>query len=774
MPEPAGASAPSPRFPLQQAMPHTPKTASPVVAPVILRVAVPSPLRRLFDYLPPADLSDASAAGLVPGMRVAVPFGTRTLVAILVSVQTRSSVASGKLKRALHLIDEQALLPPSLMELYVWAAQYYQHPPGEVFQTMLPALLRQDRPAARPPRKVWRLADAGHALAPDALRRAPRQREIIDFLSEHGELDKTSLLETEISPAALATLVSAGLVLSLEEADSGPPPALHSRPAREPSLVLNGEQQHAVDTVAAALDSYSCFLLDGVTGSGKTEVYLQIIATVLARGQQALVLVPEISLTPQTIGRFRRRFQCRIAVLHSGLTDTERLHAWLDARDGVAQIIIGTRSALFTPMARPGVLIVDEEHDGSFKQQDGFRYSARDLAVVRASRENICIVLGSATPSLESLYNVRGGRYTHLPLTERAGLAAQPSLHLVDTTQEQVQEGFSGPLLSRIGSHLQAGNQVLVFLNRRGFAPTLQCGDCGWISECAHCDARMTLHKTTPHLRCHHCDSRRPIDRHCPLCKSRNLQALGLGTERSQVWLQGLFPDTRVLRIDRDTTRRKNELDVLLNEVHQGGPCILIGTQMLAKGHHFPRVTLVAVLDADAGLFSADFRGQEHTAQLLMQVAGRSGREGMPGEVLIQTRHASHPTLQTLVREGYGHFARVLLEERRLAGMPPYSALALIRAEAEDNRAPENFLALVRTLAEARLRETAENGIILMGPLPAPMEKRAGKFRAQLQISAQQRPLLQQLLAGLCPQIEALREARSVRWSVDVDPQDMI
>ena len=755
-------------------MPHTPKTASPVVAPVILRVAVPSPLRRLFDYLPPADLSDASAAGLVPGMRVAVPFGTRTLVAILVSVQTRSSVASGKLKRALHLIDEQALLPPSLMELYVWAAQYYQHPPGEVFQTMLPALLRQDRPAARPPRKVWRLTDAGHALAPDALRRAPRQREIIDFLSEHGELDKTSLLETEISPAALATLVSAGLVLSLEEADGGPPPALSARPPREPSLMLNGEQLHAVGTVAAALDSYSCFLLDGVTGSGKTEVYLQIIATVLSRGQQALVLVPEISLTPQTIGRFRRRFQCRIAVLHSGLTDTERLHAWLDARDGVAQIIIGTRSALFTPMARPGVLIVDEEHDGSFKQQDGFRYSARDLAVVRARRENICIVLGSATPSLESLYNVRGGRYTHLPLTERAGLAAQPSLHLVDTTQEQVQEGFSGPLLSRIGSHLQAGNQVLVFLNRRGFAPTLQCGDCGWISECAHCDARMTLHKTTPHLRCHHCDSRRPIDRHCPLCKSRNLQALGLGTERSQVWLQGLFPDTRVLRIDRDTTRRKNELDVLLNEVHQGGPCILIGTQMLAKGHHFPRVTLVAVLDADAGLFSADFRGQEHTAQLLMQVAGRSGREGMPGEVLIQTRHASHPTLQTLVREGYGHFARVLLEERRLAGMPPYSALALIRAEAEDNRAPENFLALVRTLAEARLRETAENGIILMGPLPAPMEKRAGKFRAQLQISAQQRPLLQQLLAGLCPQIEALREARSVRWSVDVDPQDMI
>lgn len=756
-------------------MPHSATTSRAPAATVILRLAVPSPLRRLFDYLPPESIDAAHAATLAPGIRVAVPFGPRTLVAILVSVQSTSSVPANKLKRALHLIDERPLLPESLMELYVWSAQYYQHPPGEVFQAMLPALLRQDRPAARPSRRLWRLTDAGRALPAEALLRAPRQREIIEFLAEHGELDRTALLETEISPSALATLVAAGLVRVTEEANSasGATTSL-TRPAREASLMLNAEQTHAVDTVAAALHGFGCFLLDGVTGSGKTEVYLQIIATVLAQGLQALVLVPEISLTPQTISRFRRRFQCRIAVLHSGLTDTERLHAWLDARDGTAQIIIGTRSALFTPMARPGVLIVDEEHDASFKQQDGFRYSARDLAIVRARRENICIMLGSATPSLESLHNVHTGRYTRLPLTGRAGQAAQPTLHLVDTTREHVQEGFSGPLLERIGSHLQAGNQVLVFLNRRGFAPTLQCADCGWVSECVQCDARMTLHKTTPHLRCHHCDARRPIDRHCPHCKSRSLQALGLGTERSQAWLQDLFPGTRVLRIDRDTTRRKNELDVLLNEVHQGGACILIGTQMLAKGHHFPRVTLVAVLDADAGLFSADFRGQEHTAQLLMQVAGRSGREGMPGEVLIQTRHASHPTLQTLVREGYGHFARVLLEERRLAGMPPFCALALIRAEAEDYRAPETFLALVRNLADTRLRECGDTGITLMGPLPAPMEKRAGKYRAQLQIRAQQRQGLQQLLATLCPQIEALREARSVRWSVDVDPQDML
>jgi primosomal protein N' (replication factor Y) len=748
--------------------------SAPTPESVILRLAVPSPLRRLFDYLPPTAMRPETAAALTPGIRIAVPFGPRTLVALLISVHEQSKVPLGKLKHALHCIDETPLVPKALLELYLWAAQYYQHPPGDALQSMLPSLLRRDRPAARAANRFWRLSDAGRALPEEALRRAPRQREIVDYLGEHGELDKLSLIETEMSQTALNALLSAGLVCAHDEIDNRTPPLVSGQPTRETPLSLNERQRVAVQSVVDALGGSGCFLLDGVTGSGKTEVYLQIIAHVLATGKQALVLVPEISLTPQTIGRFRRRFQCHIAVLHSGLTDNERLQAWLDARDGRARIIIGTRSALFTPMAQPGVLIVDEEHDSSFKQQDGFRYSARDLAMVRGRREGICVVLGSATPSLESLHNVACGRYTHLLLTERAGRAAQPVLHLVDTTQELVQEGFSGPLLNRMQAHLQAGNQVLVFLNRRGFAPTLQCEDCGWVSECAHCDARMTLHRTTPHLRCHHCDARRPVDRHCPQCKSRNLQALGLGTERTQAWLQAQYPQTRVLRIDRDTTRRKNELDVLLNEVHQGGACVLIGTQMLAKGHHFPRVTLVGVLDADAGLFSADFRGQEHTAQLLMQVAGRSGREGMPGEVLIQTRHASHPTLQTLVREGYGHFASVLLQERQLAGMPPCTALALIRAESEDYRGPEIFLAQVRQLAEALAGRAIGHDVMLMGPLPSPMEKRAGKFRAQLQISALQRPALQQLLTHLCPQVESLREARTVRWSVDVDPQDML
>ena len=761
---------------------NMPKSESPshvLHASVILRLAVPSPLRRLFDYLPPRDSTLAQLEQLQPGVRISVPFGSRSLVAVLVSTQKQASVEHAKLRHATAIIDQDPLLPPALMELTLWAAQYYQHPPGEVFSTMLPALLRQGRAAAHPGRKVWRLSAQGLQLEAGALRRAPRQREILEFLAEHGELDKESIVEMEISPVALNAMLQAGFVETGAQPRPRPPrsaaqKAMPESVLPENALQLNAEQLQAVNAIRSAIGSFGCFLLDGVTGSGKTEVYLQVIAEVLRQSRQALVLVPEISLTPQTISRFRKRFQCRIAVLHSGLTDAERLQAWLEARDGQAEIVIGTRSALFTPLARPGIIIIDEEHDGSFKQQDGFRYSARDLAIVRARNENIGIVLGSATPSLETLHNALSGRYQHLLLTERAGVAERPALRLLDTTNEVLQEGFSAPLLQDIADHLQRGNQVLVFLNRRGFAPTLQCADCGWVAECLRCDARLTLHKTPPHLRCHHCDARRPVDRHCPQCKSKHLQALGLGTERSEGVLGSLFPDTRVLRVDRDTTRRKNELDALLNEVHRGEPCILIGTQMLAKGHHFPCVTLVAVLDADAGLFSADFRGQEHTAQLLMQVAGRAGRAGQAGEVVIQTRHANHSTLQALVQQGYGSFARTILAERQAASMPPFSHLALIRAEATDFRSPEQFLALVRQCAE-RLPGAAERtAVTLMGPLPAPMEKRAGKFRAQLLLQSEQRPALQNLLSHLCPALESMKESRSVRWSVDVDPQDMI
>ncbi|MDP2128557.1 MAG: primosomal protein N' [Pseudohongiella sp.] len=680
-----------------------------VNSPLIARVAVPSPLRRSFDYLLPAELM-AEYPDLQPGVRLRVPFGSRELTAVLLELDSRSDVEINKLKAVTRILDSTPLIPAHLLKLWLWAARYYQHPVGDALHTLMPAGLR------------------GTAMA-KTKRRAS---------------DSKSLVSDSSQPA-------------------------------EAARQLNTEQQIACEQINKSHGRYQGFLLDGVTGSGKTEIYLQAIAHTRAQGKQALVLVPEISLTPQTLARFRERFKEPIAVMHSGLTPRQRLNAWLAAASGEAGIIIGTRSAVFTPMASPGLIVIDEEHDGSFKQQDGFRYSARDLAVMRASTENIPIVLGSATPSLESLHNAATGRYQRLRLLQRAGDAMLPEFRLVDTQAGDLEQGFSRILLNSMQEHIKSGKQVLVFINRRGFAPVLQCRDCGWTAECKYCDARLTLHKSPPHLCCHHCERRQPVTQSCPSCGGKAMQAIGLGTERSEAFLQNYFPDTRVIRVDRDATRRKDDLDRLLNEVQSGEPCILVGTQMLAKGHHFPNVTLVAVLDADSGLFSADFRGQEFMAQLLMQVAGRAGRAETRGEVLIQTQHATHLSLQTLIHHGYHALAEQLLQERRQTDMPPITYMASLRAEAIKPEAPLAFLMQARNLIQQYCRDHQLEGRILVnGPLPAPMEKRANRFRQQLHLRAWQRQDLQQLLSEVCTQLELLPSQRQVRWSVDVDPQDMI
>jgi len=676
---------------------------------VIARVAVPTPLRRSFDYLLPAALIQEYPA-LKPGVRLLVPFGNRSLTAVLLELDSSSTLETDKLKTVISILDREPLIPAYLLSLWLWAAKYYQHPVGDVLHTLMPAGLR------------------GTAAASIKIR----------------AIDSKKTAQRNTYPA-------------------------------EQQQQLNTAQQSACEQITGALGRYHGFLLDGVTGSGKTEVYLQAIAHTRSLGKQALVLVPEISLTPQTLARFQQRFAEPIAVLHSGLTARQRLNAWLMASSGQAGIIIGTRSAVFTPMFAPGLIIVDEEHDSSFKQQDGFRYSARDLAVMRASAEHIPVVLGSATPSLESLHNAASGRYTRLQLAERAGVAIKPVFVLVDTHTQQMQQGFSASLLDHIKRHLSDGNQVLVFINRRGFAPVQQCGDCGWTAECTFCDARLTIHKNPPHLCCHHCERRHPIFRHCPDCGGKSMQAIGVGTERSESFLQQYFPETEVIRIDRDVTRKKDELERLLAKVQQGEPCILVGTQMLAKGHHFPDVTLVAVLEADSGLFSADFRGQEFMAQLLTQVAGRAGRSDKPGEVLIQTQHASHQSLQLLINRGYHALAELLMRERQHTDMPPFTFLACLRAEAINSQAPLDFLMTARTLVEQICdSRTLGNSILINGPLPAPMEKRANRYRQQLLIRAHHRQELQQLLSSVCLKLESLSSQRQVRWSVDVDPQDMM
>ena len=745
--------------------------------PIILRVAVPSPLRRHFDYLPPP----ASVhAALAPGMRVRIPFGKTRTIGIIVDVVTHTPVQHSRLKAALEVLDEQPLLSADLLQLAQWASGYYHHPLGEVFASMLPALLRSGKAPRMKGLRRWVMTPQGTAIDIETLSRAPRQAALMRLLSTHPEgLDNAQLSRhTGHWQGTLRALMNKGWVQTqvpaeTQESAEAEGSAGAAAP-REPPLALNVPQQDAVTAVCTALGNFQAFLLDGVTGSGKTEVYLQIIEQTLARGLQALVLVPEIGLTPQLIERFQRRFHRPLAVLHSGMSDRERLSAWVMARNGHAPLVIGTRSAVFTPLLRPGVFIIDEEHDTSFKQQDGFRYSARDVAVMRAHQTNIPVVLGSATPSLESLHNVNLGRYRSLKLPERAGSAVHPSIETLDVRHQPMDDSLSQPLLTLITRHLANHNQVLLFLNRRGYAPTLLCHDCGWVAGCRRCDARLTLHQPLYQegrlLQCHHCGMQRPPDKHCPACKSADLRALGHGTERIEHALKKKFPDTRITRIDRDSTRRKGSLQALLDSAHSGASQILLGTQMLAKGHHLPDVTLVGILDTDQGLFSADFRASERMAQLILQVAGRAGRAEKPGQVILQTHHPDHPLLQLLLTQGYHRFAEAALAERREAGLPPYSTLALLRAEAGHRDHPQQFLHQARDAAAA----LAIAGVELLGPVPAPMEKRAGHYRAHLLIQATRRSDLHHLLDAWLPGLEKIPGQRKVRWTLDVDPTEMI
>jgi primosomal protein N' (replication factor Y) len=728
--------------------------------PSILRIAIPCPLPKLFDY---CSTKACSKEHLI-GRRVRVPFGNRKLVGVIMDYGSESDLPLARLKPIDELLDTAPVLDTEILDLLRWASTYYHHPIGDVVASALPVRLRQGHECQIQGITHWQAAP--NAYPENLSRRAVRQRALLNLLQQHPQgLDSSELdAQSENWKSAIRELGKKGLVLTTERPcweTGSAESALRSAPE------LNAAQQAAADSIKASLDQNERFLLQGVTGSGKTEVYLDIIEAVIAAGKQTLVLVPEIGLTPQLVRRFRERLGNRIAILHSGLNDRERLCAWSMASAGEAQVIIGTRSAVFTPLTRPGLIIIDEEHDASLKQQDGFRYHARDLAVMRAHRLNIPIVLGSATPSLESLRRCEEGAYRLLRLPQRAGPARPPRIELLDLRRGQQTDGLSGLLIDEIHRHLKREGQVLLFLNRRGFAPTLLCEDCGWIAHCQRCDARMTWHAGSRLLRCHHCGAEQPIPSHCGECDSERLEPLGQGTERIEQTLEETFPGVQIERIDRDSTRRKGALESSLERAHSGESRILVGTQMLAKGHDFPGVTLVGILDCDQGLFSADFRAAERMAQLITQVAGRAGRAERQGEVLIQTRHPDHPLLQTLIHHGFEAFAKELLNERKLAHLPPYSHLALLRVEAQQREAPGHF---IDQLLEILPRI---NQVDLLGPVPAPMEKRAGRFRYQLLISAEARAPLHEQLHQLMHFIREMPEARKVRWSLDVDPVEM-
>ncbi len=533
-------------------------------------------------------------------------------------------------------------------------------------------------------------------------------------------------------------------------------------------LQLNEQQQEALLSITEH-SNFNTYLLHGVTGSGKTEVYLQSLAALLNAKKQALVLVPEIALTPQTVRRFQERFNVPVVQLHSELTDKQRMTAWMQAYHGEAGIVIGTRSAIFVPLKNPGMIIVDEEHDTSFKQQSGFRYNARDLAVMRGRIENIPVVLGSATPSLESLHNVSKRRYHYLRLEQRAGEANAPDTRLIDLCDKKLHAGLSEALLALIKQHIEAQGQVLLFLNRRGYAPILMCHHCGWMVSCDRCDAKMTLHHRPKQLHCHHCDKTRKPPRICQKCEQSELIPIGLGTEQLETTLSQFFPDQTILRIDRDSVSGRGQMQKLLDEIHNEQANILIGTQMLAKGHHFSKLSLVAVVDADSGLFSTDFRAVERMAQLLLQVSGRAGREAKRGEVVIQTHHPDNPLLQLLLTQGYSAFAKAVLKERNNAALPPWTHLALLRAESSSRDTAKRFLLQIKN----DLQKQTDESIEMIGPLPATMERKAGRYRLQLLLQAPQRPILQDTLKLLMKQLSEIKRKKTLRWSLDVDPIEM-
>ena len=730
----------------------------------VVRVAVPNPLRRWFEYLPPVE--DPPSSPLRPGMRVKVPFGRSVRIGVVLETDTEAAVEVDRLRHVAECLDEEPSIPPPLFRLLTWAADYYHHPVGEVFRTALPVGLRRAR-AAAPAARAWRLT--GSAPESDSLARAPRQAAIIAALEDAARsggdpcLDESRLDSLPNWRRAMRVLARKGWVEPLAEAPV--PVGTASRLA-----LPNESQARAVEAITSVAGSFRSFLLDGVTGSGKTEVYLIVIDRLLRSGDgQALVLVPEIGLTPQLVGRFREALPFPISVMHSGMPVNERLRSWEAARTGTTRVVVGTRSAIFAPLDRTALIVVDEEHDPSYKQQEGFRYSARDLALMRGSLENVPVVLGSATPSLEAIHLAAAGRCRRLRLAERARGARMPRIMLHDVRGQPLTAGLSKRLVEAIDERLRRREQTLLFVNRRGFAPVVMCHDCGEALECRDCDSRLVLHRADRRLRCHHCGAERGVPVQCAACGSPELVTVGSGTQRLAEGLADRFPSARLLRVDRDSTRRRGELDRMVRAAREGTADILVGTQMLAKGHDFPRVTLVGIVDADAGLFSPDFRAPERVAQLVTQVAGRAGRGDLAGEVIVQTRRPRHPLLTALALDGYSAFAAEALAERGEVRLPPFARLVLLRAEAAARAESAGFLATAREIAV----ELHRPGVEVMGPVPSPMERQGGRYRAQLLVRSTSRSGLHSFLRPWVGRVTGIRTPRALRWSLDVDPIEL-
>ncbi len=727
----------------------------------IIRVALDVPVNTLFDYLLP---DDEVTRGDV-GARVRVPFGKNALTGVIMEVIPHPLVPTRRLRAASHVLRDVPPLPKNVLDLFRFCSEYYHHPLGEVVMNGLPTRLRSNKPFIQESHTdfQYRLTPTGQStdLSAIPVRSVVKRR----LLARLKEQDAISMTETrEVSSRAVGAIkefMASGWVEEILVPPGGS--RLFEESAGLP--VLTPAQQSAVNAIAAKTSEFNAWLLHGVTGSGKTEVYLRLISLLLRQGRQTLVLVPEINLTPQLEASFRTRFpSIRMVSLHSALNATERAAGWLQAQQAEAQLILGTRLAVFTPLPKLGLIIVDEEHDASFKQQEGLRYSARDVAVFRAKQADVPVILGSATPSLESYYAALSGRYTMLRLPFRAAKnASLPVVRYIDTRKAKSEDGLMAPVIAALERCLALNQQSLVFINRRGYAPVLLCKSCGWSAACHRCASRLVVHLREKQMRCHHCGHREAVPNACPECGDQDIAPFGHGTQRVAATLEERFPDARIMRIDRDSTRRKDAWQQMLKDIQEKRVDILVGTQIMAKGHDFPNLALVAILNSDASLYSTDFRASERLFAQLMQVAGRAGRAGIEGEVLIQTEFAGHPLYHALQKQDYDALARTLLEERRAAGFPPFVYQALLRAEAPEISATLSFLKSAAAVAQA------PDEVEVFDPVPAQMSRLKGMERACLLAQSASRKKLQTFLAGWRSRLDAL-PSRKVRWTLDVDP----
>ncbi len=727
----------------------------------VVRVAIQRPIYKLLDY---------QCRDTLPlrGARVRVPLGSTSVIAIVVEVDVISEFQ--ELKFITEIIDNEPLIDSFLLSLLTWASQYYCYPLGEVLFHALPTALRKSKKL--PKVSLWKANELAFSMGENELNRAPKQKEMLVFLKT-TECSSNQLLE-KFGPSwrnIIRQLDTKKLVTKREVKASYQNKKITQKIPNKVGLTLTDEQDECVAQINVYFkeERPKPILLHGVTGSGKTEVYLRAISAILCAGKQVLVLVPEIGLTPQLLHRFKEHYpQSTIVSLHSGLAEGERLQAWVGARSGEVDIVIGTRSAVFTPMKNLGAVLIDEEHDASFKQQEGFLYHGRDMAIKLAHDLKIPVLLGSATPALESLHNVDLDRYYYLRLASRPGKSTQPEMVVQDIRALPLEAGVSTLMMQEIRQHIDQQHQVMIFLNRRGFAPILMCPACGWHAHCQRCEIGMTYHSSAGKVICHHCGDEKHVKATCPECKSNRLTTSGQGTERVEEVLNTHFPNTPVIRVDRDSTTKKGSLDKKLDEVRSGKPVILIGTQMLTKGHDFPNLTLVGILDIDQALFSMDYRAQERLTQQILQVAGRAGRGEAKGRVVLQTSQPQHPILISLLSQGYLHTAKNIMNERRQWNYPPIGAQALIKVSANNSDAGMNFL--LRLSEDIR----GQVEVDLLGPMPSPLPKRANRYRFQLLVGSNKRKSLHLGLHGIMNILIGAKKTGGIRWVVDVDPVDFL